>query len=62
MSHFRFIDAEQAVYPITGLCRTIGVSRAGYDAWRRRRVAARAQQDVALTGQIQQIPARRRAT
>jgi putative transposase len=62
VSRFRFIDAEQAGFPIAVLCRTVGVSRAGYYAWRRRGVSARAQQDAALTVRIEHIHARSRQT
>ena len=34
MSRYRFIDAEWAGYPITLLCRELGVVRSGYYAWR----------------------------
>jgi putative transposase len=33
VSCFRFIAAEKANYPIALLCRLLGVSRSGFDAW-----------------------------
>ncbi len=55
MSRYRFIRAEQAHYPITLLCRVLGVARSGYYAWVRRDVSARQQADQALTEQITAI-------
>lgn len=62
MSRFRFIDAEQADYPTAVLCRTLGVSRAGYYAWKRRGASARAAADAALTREIHRVHARSRQT
>ena len=62
MSRFRFIAAEQAVYPIALLCRFLQVSRAGYDAWAHRGQSARARADAHLTEHIRQVHARSRAT
>ncbi len=62
MSRYRFIEAEQAAYPITLLCRALGVARSGYYAWQRRGVSARAQADQALTEQISVIHQRSRGT
>ena len=50
MSRFRFIDAEKATHPVALLCRVLGVSRAGFYAWRRRPPSARSAADAALTG------------
>ncbi len=36
MSLFRFIVAEKANYPVSLLCRMLGVSRSGFHAWERR--------------------------
>ena len=36
VSLFRFIAAETANYPISLLCRVLGVSRSGFHAWERR--------------------------
>lgn len=62
MSCFQFIVAEQACYPVAVLCRVLGVSRAGYYAWRQRGSAARVHQDAALTVEIRQVYARSRQT
>jgi transposase InsO family protein len=60
VSRFRFIEAEKASYPIALLCRVLGVSRAGYYAWRRRGPSARATADGTLLGWIRQLHARHR--
>lgn len=62
MSRYRFIAAEQGHYPIAVLCRVLGVSRAGYYAWRQRGRSARAEQDAHLTDQIRAIYADSRQT
>jgi putative transposase len=62
VSRYRFITAEQARYPITVLCRALGVSRAGFYAWQRRGVSARVQADAALTAEIRQVYTRSRQT
>lgn len=62
MSHYRFILAEQASYPITVLCRTLGVARSGYYAWLSRPASARQQADLVLTKQIRAIHANSRQT
>ena len=58
MSRYRFIQAEQATYPVTILCRVLGVARSAYYAWARRGVSARAQADAALAAQIAAAHAR----
>jgi transposase InsO family protein len=62
MSRYRFIQEEQAAYPIVLLCRVLGVARSAYYAWARREVAARARADADLTAQIAAVHARSRRT
>lgn len=62
MSHYRFIAAEKAHYPIALLCRVLGVARSGYYAWQRCGVSARAQADQVLMEQIRTIHEQSRAT
>ena len=62
MSHYRFIRAERAAYPVTILCRVLHIARSGYYAWARRGVSARATADHALTDQITLVHARSRRT
>jgi hypothetical protein len=45
---YRFIQAHRTEHQLTGLCRTLGVSRSGYYAWRRRPVSARTAANVHL--------------
>ena len=62
MSHYRFIHAERATYPITLLCRVLRVARSAYYAWTGRGVSARAQADAELTAQIAAAHAQSRRT
>jgi len=59
---FRFVEAEKASYPVRLLCRCLSVSRAGYYAWRRRRVSARAREDAQLAVEIAASHAESRRT
>jgi len=59
---YRLIRAEKASYPIALLCRVLGVTRSGYDAWTRCGASARATTDEVLTEQIVLIHARSRRT
>jgi len=62
MSHYRFIHAERATYPITILCRVLRVARSAYYAWARRGVSARARSDEELATQIAAAHERSRRT
>ena len=62
MSRYRFIHEEKATYPVTFLCRVLGVARSAYYAWARRGVSARAQADADLAEQIAAAHARSRGT
>ena len=60
MSAFRLIDAEKASYPVTKLCRMLGVSKSGYYAWRSRPPSERRRQDALLTEKIREVHRRSR--
>jgi len=52
---FRFIAKEAAQFPVSLLCRVLGVTRGGYYAWRKRPPSARALADAELSERIGQI-------
>lgn len=51
------MSAHQATYPIATMCRLLGVSPAGYYAWRDRPPSARSRSDAALLQRIRTIHA-----
>lgn len=55
VSVFEFMTANQAMFPIQTVCRTLGVSRAGYYAWLEREPSDRARSDVELSARIRAI-------
>lgn len=59
---YRFIRAEKANHTLIMLCRTLGVSRSGYYAWRSRPPSARQLVDHELTGAIRRIHEASRGT
>jgi putative transposase len=59
---FRFIGAEKAQYPVSLLCRCLGVSRSGFYAWASRGPSARVQQDTRLIAQLRLAHADSRQT
>ena len=54
---FRFIEGHQGQWPVRVLCQTLGVSPAGYYAWRRRPRSAGEQRRDTLLGEIRSIHA-----
>lgn len=62
MSCFRFIAAVAAHHPVALSCRVLGVSRAGFYAWRDRPPSARAQLDAELTRLIHRLHVESRGT
>ncbi len=59
MSLFRLIEAQKAHFPISLLCKVVGVSRSGYYAWLARPPSRRSREDAALIEKIRQIHQRR---
>jgi putative transposase len=57
---FAFIEAEKATFPITPCCAVLGVSRAGFYAWRTRPPSARAGADRRLAIEVAAIHAESR--
>jgi putative transposase len=62
VSRYRFIAAEKATYPVSLLCRTLGVSRASFYAWCERDPSARTRADEQLVKQITRIHRASRGT
>jgi putative transposase len=54
---FRFINEHRDQWPVRVLCDALGVSPAGYYAWRDRSASARAHKQDALLVEIRAIPA-----
>jgi putative transposase len=55
VSRFRFVEAEAAQFPVSLLCRAVGVTRQGFYAWKRRPPSARELADRELAERIRQI-------
>jgi putative transposase len=62
VSRYRFIAAEKANYPVSLLCRVLGVSRASFYAWCQRGPSARERTDQQLLQQIRRIHRASRGT
>jgi putative transposase len=52
---YQFVAAYPAEHRLTRLCQTLGVSRSGYYAWRRRPASPRTRANARLVGQMQQL-------
>jgi putative transposase len=62
VSRFRFVDAEKAHFPVSLLCKMVGISKSGYYAWKSRPPSKRSREDAALTEKIREIHRRSRET
>ncbi|WP_342724158.1 IS3 family transposase [Bradyrhizobium sp. B097] len=52
---FRFIEDHRDAYPVRLMCAVLGVSAAGYYAWRERPASARTTTNTALLASIRQV-------
>jgi len=52
VSCFRFIAAEKTNYPISLMCRVLGVSRSGFHAWLNRSPSVRSRSDETVGQQV----------
>lgn len=59
---FAFIHAEKATFPVSALCRLLGVTRQGYYAFARRPASARADREQALRERLRAMHAESRGT
>jgi putative transposase len=57
---FAFIEAKKACFPVGPMCQILGVSRAGFYAWRSRSPAARTREDQRLALEVAAIHAKSR--
>jgi putative transposase len=62
VSVYRLIDERSDRWPVSQLCRALGVSRSGYYAWQASPVSDRAIADAALLAEIDQIFAQSQQT
>lgn len=49
---FSFIDAEKAAFPISRMCKILGVSQSGFHAWKSRPACQRQRQDLVLLAHV----------
>ena len=57
MTRFRFVEAEAAQFPVSLLCRAVGVTRQGFYAWKRRGPSVREVADGELGELIRKVHA-----
>ena len=55
MSRFRFVAEEAAQFPVSLLCRVVGVTRQGFYAWKRRHPSRRELADRELSKRIREV-------
>jgi hypothetical protein len=55
VTRFRFVEAEAAQFPVSLLCRVVGVTRQGFYAWKRRPPSERELADPVPVERIRQI-------
>ncbi len=55
MRGYEFVECEKANHSVRVLCRVLGVSPSGYDAWRKRGLSTLARSDERLAAQVATI-------
>ncbi len=55
MTRFRFVAEEAAQFPVSLLCRVVGVTRQGFYAWKRRQPSRRELADRELSERIREV-------
>ena len=59
---FAFIAARDVAFPVSAMCRVLGVTRSGFYAWQTRPRPARAKSDAQLTATVAAVHSRSRRT
>jgi len=62
VSVYKFIEAQKAYYPVSLICRVLGVARSGYYAWRIRGISARTVADAEIIERIRGVHKESRGT
>src|SRR5258708_4944235 len=52
---YQFIEQHKHTFPVVVMCRVLGVSESGYDAWRKRPECSRKREDARLSTHMQQV-------
>ena len=59
---FAFIAAREVAFPISSMCRVLGVTKSGFYAWAKRPKPARAKRDAQLAAAVAAVHQRSRGT
>jgi putative transposase len=59
---FAFIAAREVAFPVSTMCRILGVTRSGFYAWRKRPKPARVRRDAQLAATVAAVHQRSRRT
>jgi transposase InsO family protein len=57
---FAFIAAREVAFPVSGMCRVLGVTKSGFYAWAKRPKPARAKRDAQLAAEVAAVHKRSR--
>jgi putative transposase len=59
---FAFIAAREVAFPVSSMCRVLGVTKSGFYAWKKRPKPARAKSDAQLAATVAAVHQRSRRT